>query len=221
MPLASLLALAVGPPTRAAEITYKIQPLVKVGDTVGGLRLTGSFSPSALNDRSQLAFVAGASPGGLALFSVADGQVVPLVTSGGDGPDGQWPKTPSFNPLISINQSGDIAFSLVGRGVYLWSAATRQFTAVATVGMPALDGLTFSTGALNSPSLNNRSEVGVGMSVKDAAGKTQTGVFLRDAQGKLLQVALAGQELPDGSKANKVNRTLPYIGWQVEQGETR
>ncbi len=50
MPLGSLLlALAVGPPTRAAEITYKIQPLIKAGDTVGGLRLTGSFSPSALN----------------------------------------------------------------------------------------------------------------------------------------------------------------------------
>jgi len=70
--------------------------------------------------------------------------------------------------------------------------------------MPALDGLTFTTGNLSSPSLNNRSEVEVGMSVKDAAGKTQTGVFLRDTQGKLLQVALTGQELPDGSKVNKV-----------------
>src|SRR5207249_2913045 len=107
--------------------------------------------------------------GAVALFSVTNGQpvgITPLVVGGGDGPDGSWPKTIDVNHLISINQQGDIAFSLNSRGVYLWSAATKKFTPVATVGMPATDGLTFSIEFLNSPSLNNRAEVGVGMSVK-------------------------------------------------------
>src|SRR2546429_458260 len=91
-----------------ADTLYKMQPLVKVGDTVGGVKIIGSISLSTLNDRGQLAFVAASSPGGQALFSVADGQITPLVTAGGDGPDGPWPKAPSFNPLTSINQGGDI-----------------------------------------------------------------------------------------------------------------
>jgi len=85
--------------------------------------------------------------------------------------------------------------------------------------MPALDGLTFSTGSLNSPSLNNRSEVEVGVSVKDAAGKTQTGGFLRDAQGKLLRVALPRQELPGGSKVTNQNSGL--FREQIKHGSSR
>ena len=34
------------------------------------------------------------------------------------------------------------------------------------------------------------------MDIKDAAGKVQSGLFLRNTEGKLLPVALAGQGLP-------------------------
>jgi hypothetical protein len=88
-----LLALTLCLPARAADITYKIQQLAKLGDTVAGQRLTVGFSPSALNDRGQLAFVAPVASGGQALFLVSDGQITPLVIGGGDGPDGPWPKT--------------------------------------------------------------------------------------------------------------------------------
>src|SRR5262245_58688521 len=104
-----LLALTFGPPARAAEISYKIQPLVKVGDTIGGVKIIGPVSPSNLNDHGDLAFLANASPGSQALFSVTTGPpvvITPLVTGGGQGPDGAWPKSLSINPLVSINQPG-------------------------------------------------------------------------------------------------------------------
>jgi hypothetical protein len=201
--LAAGLAL-LAPGAARAQAAYTIQPIVKAGDTVGDLRITSTFSLSALNDRGQLAFVASAVPGGQALFTLTDGQVAPLVIGGGEGPQGPWPKDLTFNQMISINQQGDIAFTLEGRGVYLWSAATKTFTPIATGGMPAADGLTFSTGTLNSPSLNNRGEVFVGMAVKDAAGKSAFGLFLHSAEGKLLRVALPGQSLPDGSTIRRV-----------------
>lgn len=202
--LGALLSCMLGlslllPGVARAQTAYTIQPIVKAGDTVGGVGIRGSFSLSGLNDRGQLAFLASATPGNLALFAASDGQVSPLVVSEGEGPDGPWPRVIDINPLVSINQQGDIAFSLIGRGVYLWSATTKTFTAIATVGMPAADGLTFSTGTLNSPSLNNRAEVVVGMAVKDAAGKVAHGLFLHSAEGKLMRVAVPGQALPDGS----------------------
>jgi hypothetical protein len=203
-----LLLLAAGMPARAAEITYKIQPLAKAGDTIGGVRITSTFSVSALNDHGALAFAALATPGTAAVFSGTTGPpvvITPVVVGGGQGPSGSWPKSFTLNSLVSINQQGDIAFTLDGLGVYLWSTATKQFTPVATVGMPATAGLTFTTPTINSPSLNNRGEVEVGMSVKDAAGKVQTGIFLHNAEGKLLPVALAGQALPDGSTIEKTS----------------
>ena len=114
MPLGGLLLLlAAGTPARAADTTYKIQPLAKAGDTIGGVKITGSFSVSAVNDQEDLAFWAVATPGAQALFSVTHGQpvvITPLVTGGGQGPDGAWPKSLSLNSLVSINQQGDIAF---------------------------------------------------------------------------------------------------------------
>jgi hypothetical protein len=199
--LGCLLGLALPCPGAArAQAAYTIQPIVKAGDTVGDIRITSSISLSALNDRGQLAFVASAVPGSQALFTVTDGQVAPLVIGGAEGPQGPWPKALSFNPLISLNQQGDVAFTLDLRGVYLWRAATKTFTPIATSGMPAADGLTFNLGSgVNSPSLNNRGEVLVGAAVKDAAGKAAYGLFLHTVEGKLLRVAVPGQALPDGS----------------------
>lgn len=199
--LGCLLGLALLSPGAAqAQAAYTIQPIVKAGDTVGDIRITSSISLSALNDRGQLAFVASSVPGNQTLFSLTDGQVIPLVVGGGEGPQGPWPKGLTFNPLISLNQQGDVAFTLDLRGVYLWRAATKTVTPIATSGMPAADGLTFNPGSsVNSPSLNNRGEVLVGAAVKDAAGKTAHGLFLHSAEGKLLRVAVPGQALPDGS----------------------
>src|SRR5437899_1327373 len=80
-----LLAACTSTSVRAADLTYKIQPLVKAGDTIGGVKITGSFSVSAVNDHGDLAFWAVATPGAQALFSVTNGQpvvITPLVTGG-------------------------------------------------------------------------------------------------------------------------------------------
>jgi hypothetical protein len=205
-----LLALIVSLPARAAEISYKIQRIVTVGDTIAGVTInrTHRLHPGTLNDQGQLAFWAGpmTATGG-ALFVFADGTFTPIVVGGQDGPVGKWPRLPNVSELPKMNQRGNVAFhasvTLEGKtfmGTFLWDAQTQKATVVSIPGMPAVNGLTFLPTPLPGyiPQINNRDEITLTGHIADVAGKSRPAGFFLGQDHSLRAVVLPDQELPGG-----------------------
>src|SRR6266852_3822081 len=82
------LALLAPGAARAANLTYKIQPIVQLGDTAGGvpLPLNGYWSLGGLSDDGQILFdVFTASPIATdRLIQYAGGKFTPIAVAGGD-----------------------------------------------------------------------------------------------------------------------------------------
>lgn len=184
---------------------YTIQRVLRLGDKVGTPPITTSTGlwVGALNDRGQIAFVSGNAAGGSALFRYADGQFTPVAAAGQDGPMGKWPALAQLLSPVSMNQAGNIVFSLQDQpagapiGTYLWDAKTKQVTPVAIKGMPATGNLTFLNGGGPIPAINNQNEVAFVADVKNLSGEALSGVFFMGRDGRLQAVALPDQVLPD------------------------
>lgn len=192
-----------------ASVTYKIQPIVKLGDTVGGVLLTDDYAWDfgTLNDKGQLVFVAADGAAGPLLIRYADGQLTPIVIAGTDGPVGKWAINTTIGAPVSMNQQGNMAFAAgivmaaaSDRATFRWDATTRQITPVALAGMPAVNDLTYTVGGSATPVINNRDEIAFVASVKPKNGKAKNGILFRATDGKVLAVAIPGQDLPGGEK---------------------
>jgi hypothetical protein len=208
----ALIALGLallGASAARASVTYKIQPIVKLGDTVGGVLMTSDYAwdVGALNDNGQLVFIAADGAPGPLLILYADGQLTPIVIAGTDAPVGKWSKDSSISTPVSMNQQGNIAFAAgilqggsTDRATFRWDAKTRQVTPVALVGMPAIDNLSYVVGGGPTPVINNRDDVVFVASVKNLQGKVKTAIFFLGHDGKLLPAAMPDQHLPDGDE---------------------
>lgn len=203
--LLPLLLLAAG--IARAQEGYRLQPLLRLGDRVGGLpiRSPGYFHVGALNDAGHLLVVA-RSGNGEALLQLGEGAPIALVTPGGEAPGGKW--SPSVRPRspASLNQAGNAVFAAevaAGRvgepGTYRWDRETRRITPVAVRGMPALQSQPIELAGGPTPVINNRDEIALVASIRNAAGRLAEGVFLAGRDGALLPVALPGGPLPDGA----------------------
>jgi hypothetical protein len=200
--VAGLALLAPG--AARADTTYKIQPIVKQGDEIklGDVAVKiGALRVGTLNDAGQVVFGAPEGP----LLQYAEGNLTPIAVGGGTAPGGQWSKSLDLDHVVSMNQRGNVVFAAAvkvgatsGRGTFLWDAQTKQVTAVAVPGMPAVNSLTFATGLSSIPAINNHDEIALGGTVKDTTGPARPGLFFRGRDGKLLPVLLPDQELPGG-----------------------
>jgi hypothetical protein len=203
-----LLALAVSPPARAAEIAYKIQPIVKIGDQVGDAPVRTAITAvliAGFNNSGELVLRTLTPSNQQTMVLYANGQFVPLAVAGRDGPAGKWPANSAFRP--SLNARGNIVFGARGNWeggristrLFFQDAQARTLNPVAPPGTPAVNGLTFQPGDSSvTPRLNNRDEIAFEAWVPDASGKAEPGVFLHNPNGRLQPVFLPDQTLPGG-----------------------
>lgn len=211
--IVGLALLAPGAPR--ADVTYQIQPIAKLGDTVGDVRImaaNGYFAVGALNDSGQLIVKTAVTPsGGDVLFQYADGKLTPIVRAGQEGPAGNWPQALWVRQPVSMNALGNVVFAAnvtVGsesnsdypEGTFLWDFKAQTVTPVALIGMPAVHDLTFDSGGGGTPVINREGEIALVAQVKSADGNPRHGIFFRGRDGTLTPVALPDQELPDGRK---------------------
>jgi hypothetical protein len=203
--------MPVGRGTGRAANTYKIQPIVKLGDTVAGVKIRGNgeFEMGTLNDNGQIAFVTenGELANSEMLIQYTDGKFIPIVGGGRKAPGGTWSKSSGVAGPVSMNRRGNIAFSTyvtIGRnsqlGTFRWDYKAQQVTPVALPGMMAVNNFTFVDGSSGTPVINNRDEIAFPANVRNAAGKTHSGVFLLGRDGQFQAVALPDQVLPGGAK---------------------
>jgi hypothetical protein len=211
-----LLALAVGAPARAADLTYKIQPIFKIGDRVAGINTkptANGISLEGLNDRGQIDFAISPAdnPNGGALLQYADGQVTPIAVAAGEGPLGVWPKDLVGYAPSSMNQAGNVVFTAlswhggnsIDLGMFLWDAQTGKAAPIVVKGMPATGNRTFE-GLWWSPAINNHNEIAFPGRGHDTSHHSWVGIFLRGVDGMLQPIALTGQKMPDGRKLDEV-----------------
>jgi hypothetical protein len=213
-------ALAAGltllaPGAARAQIPYKVQPILKVGDTVNGFAITPGyvFFPGPLNDRGQLAIGVGTNSGTKPelLVQYAEGQLTTIGGPGLDAPAGKFPADVTFDAPLGMNQLGNIVFAAArltnphAFGTFLWDEQAKTLTAVALTGMPATGNLTFAIGGGFAPVINNVGDIAFPAAVLNAAGKPSDGLFFRGRDGKLEAVALPDQALPGGVKVGQAS----------------
>jgi hypothetical protein len=215
LPVLTLPGLLL-PAPGVAQSTYTIQPIVKVGDTVGTVQIGSAPRIGMLNDQGQLLFTVPNRAGGSALLLYAEGKSIPLVVGSQNAPGGKWPRDVSFTGVGTMNQRGDVVFRAqmtteenTSWGVFLWDARTHQVTPVARVGMLAVNCQTFQPGnAAVRPGINNQGEIAFAGCAKDAAGKSQPSVFVLASDGNLLSVALPDQAVPGDDALIQFQGTL-------------
>jgi hypothetical protein len=184
---------------------YKIDPIVKLGDKVSNppIKTSTGLWVGSLNDSGQIAFVSGNSAGGSVLFRYAGGQITPIAAAGQEAPTGKWPSLAQLWSPVSMNQAGNIVFSLADQpagapvGTFEWNATTQQVSTIAQKGMPASGNLTLLDGGGPIPTINNQNEIAFVADVKNRAGETKSGVFFLGRDGLLQPVALPDQTLPN------------------------
>jgi hypothetical protein len=205
-----LLAASVA----GADTPYTSQPIFKVGDRVGGVDTKpNGISLQALNDRGQILFgtLTAQNPQGAAVQRYADGQFTPLFVAGGEGPVGLWPKDTGGRAPNSMNQAGNVVYSVLRAntgddlGTFLWDAQAGKATPILTKGMPATDSLTFEGGNW-SPMINNHNEIALPGWGQDKPNHSWAGIFRYGTDGKLQPIVLTDQTMPDGRKLANVWR---------------
>jgi hypothetical protein len=193
-----------------AQLGYRVQPILRAGDRVGDRVIrapSGRFGVLRLNEDGRFAVAAGDAAGGEMLLEYGEGTVTPIVLAGGAAPDGAWPARPVLGGPGLLNASGDLLFS-VGRdpnsefvdATYLWDARARQVKVIARAGMQSTVGQSLIHGGGFISTLNDRGEVGLVASVRNATGLEKSGVFLVTDGGQIRPVALPDQVLPDGKR---------------------
>jgi hypothetical protein len=192
-----------------AQTSYRIQPIVSLGDPVGGVRIkpNGAFFVGGINDSGQVLFVADSAGGGQMLVQYADDQLIPIAMPGGNAPGGTWSPKVSITCPVSINRFGSAVFAAdVTAGgqsaveMFRWEAEARQVTPVMTPGIAAVRNLTFATGGGSGPTINDRNEIALVAAVRSADGKAGNGVFYLGEDGRPQPVALPDEALPDGGQ---------------------
>jgi hypothetical protein len=212
-----VLALAVGLTLVGApgfaDPGYRIQPILKVGDRVGDLRIAkpdfGPFDIGGLNDRGQIFIGTGSAAGGELLLQYGDDKLTPIVVARQPSPTGTWPGTVVLIfSAQSMNQHGNMVFGtgfFAGSAdfptldaVYRWDFKAQKVSLVARDGIPVTPSLTLGGGGDQS-AINNRNEIALVFGAKTDTGLTGLGLFFVGSDDKLVPVAVPGQTLPGGA----------------------
>jgi hypothetical protein len=195
----------LAPGAARAQAVYKIEPVLKVGDTVGDLQSAGTLRTMTLDDEGRVLFASAMRGANHALLLYAGGKPTPLVIRGQEAPGGgTWALGNAIRAAMSPRGTIVLAAQVQTEaglrwGTFLREAASGTATAVALPGMPAADNLPFeSVEPMVIPQINNRDEIVFAGAVKDAAGKTRTSAFFRGTDGRLQPVALLDQAVPGG-----------------------
>jgi hypothetical protein len=218
MRLLRLLSLAAGlallaPPTARAQTTYKIQPILKVGDMAGDVLIptTHFLIVEALNDNGQILImtVRKQTFQPRMLFQYGDGKFTPIVVGTREAAGGKWPANVIVRQPLTMNQKGNVAFTaqiLINNspswGTFLWDASVQQVKPVALKGMPAPGNLVFRQGGSAGGTgayINNHDEIAFTADVPSSQGDA-AGLFFRGQDGQLQAAVLPDQELPGGAK---------------------
>lgn len=198
---AALVLLA--PAVVRADPTYKIEPVIKTGDTIGDQTVNGALGLRGFNAKGQLLFeAAGGVP---ALLLSTDGKLTPLVRANAEGPAGPWSVNLPFRG--SLNERGNAVFQAVAKsatasqwGTFFWDAASQKARSIALPGMPAIDTRTIVNGTPGvRPAINNLDEIAFTAFVKVASGANREAAFFLGRDGKLLPVAVTGESQVGGT----------------------
>jgi len=214
---------------------YMVRPILQIGAKAGDIPLPSTsdqrFFVGALTDDGQFAFGVGPSltnryyQGGLAygkpdwLFHYAKNEFTPIVVPGAEASATNWRKDVGVLWPVGMNQSGNIAFSVVGAGnppsgTYIWNAAEQKSILAVATGMPAPDGgrnLTFTQAGGFGTAINNHGDVVLTGAIKDPNGPDGAGLFFLGRDGKMLPILLPGGTLPGGTKLNASYFPQPSI----------
>lgn len=201
------LTLLIPHAARAAGF-YQIQPIVHLGDKIGTppVQTRLGLWVGSLNDSGQMAFVTSSINGGPLLIRYAGGQFTSIVATGEAAPVGTWPVFSVVWSPVSMNQTGNIVFSLLDQlaggplGTFLWDARTGHAAAIAAKGAPVGNNQTLLDAGGPTPVINNHNEIAFVADVKNTVGVPQSGVFFVGSDGKLQAIALPDQSLPDGGQ---------------------
>jgi hypothetical protein len=189
-------------PVAGASFPYHVQPIVRIGDRLGGRVVQGGMPSNGLSDSGRLRFETGAYQ----LYQYEAGQVVPIAVPGGEGPvpGGRWPAATVMNGWGSVNERGDFVFE-AGTGssdfrhsLYEWDAVAGQVRPVTLDGLPAEQRLSWDDQPFLMPMINNNGDMALPIEGKTAAGQRQVAVYFRGRDGKMQPIALPDQMLPDG-----------------------
>jgi hypothetical protein len=205
-----------------AQTSYKIQPILKVGETAGDTLIPSDYQVlvGGLTDSGQIILGVGTPEGSKPewLLQYADGKITPIVAPGGDAPTGKWPHDVLMAWPLRMNQRGNVVFvtfriqDRLALGTYLWDREARKVTPVILKGMPAVENLTFTEPGGFYPAINNRDEMALVAVVRDPHGSSGLGLFFRGQDSTLLPILAPGQALPGGGKVSQSNRFLaPWL----------
>ncbi len=205
----------------AAGHGYSFRSLAQLGDPApGGGDHEGDFEPQDINASGTVTFASdlevGGATAGEGLFLSRKGVNILIARSGSPAPG----TSGNFGPFgilspSGINDAGDIAFGFTldvpftvfgtNAGVWHYSAAKDELTAVLLPGDPAPGGTTFR-GTVSHTDLNNRGEIAT-VGIIDTPNGTCTdpaascfglgrGVYKFDAHGNVTKIAAPGDPVP-------------------------
>lgn len=215
-----LVALALlWPGAARGEVTYKIEPILRVGDPAGDLVVPRNnyFWIGGFSERGHLiatwwnpnAFA------GMSVVQVAGGKVTPIAVPGQPSPAGTWPKD-LWAPMWAMSPRGVLLFTVAqefkapGLGLYRWDPDSEKLSLVLQKEVPPAEGLTIERTAAGL-GVNDHDEIAIALRVRDADGKVGTGIFLLGRDGKWQSVLLPGQELPGGGRLREEEWRLLHM----------
>jgi hypothetical protein len=202
--LATAAWTAAAPATPAVAPT--LQRIVALGDPVAGVTIgeDSSFGVGALNNRGQICFTTEDEDAGRLLVQRSEDGFKLLAAPGAHGPAGRWPDNLWIDQPVSMNQAGSVVFSglLVpagggGGGTFVWSYPDRKVTPVAVPGMASVGDQSFDWAAGPSPTISNQGEIALVAQVRNSAGRSYYGVFVRQSDKRLTPIAVPDQVMPD------------------------
>jgi hypothetical protein len=194
----------------ALGVDYSLLPVAKFGDTSGTVRISvdpdAAFEVGSLNDNGQLAFVTKNSAGGEILGLYSGGAWTPLVMAGGNAPMGKWPADVAILSPVSMNQLGNIAFTIDSEAMdspsaetFLWDASATQFSLVAKNGRVVTFSETWDRGGDWVTAINNSGEMAYVAGTQDPQSLGRGGIFYQHTDGQVTAIALPDGQIEDGS----------------------
>jgi hypothetical protein len=199
---------------------YSLIPVAKLGDTAAAVQISGDadgeFEVGTLNDNAQLTFVTRNSAGGEILGLYSEGAWMPLLAGGSSSPTGPWPADVILLSPVSMNQAGNIAFTVSsdaldspGAETFLWDASTQQSSHLAKNGQVVTFAATWDRGGDWVTAINNSGDVAYVAGTQDPKSQGRGGIFYRPAGGQSVTVSLPDDPIEDGR--TMIDASDPYL----------
>jgi hypothetical protein len=206
--LATLLAILATGPGGAEPQTFRLRPVVLMGQAAPGGGRFEHVSVEAqpvlapVNGRGQVAFFATLlrGTGGEGLFVTAGNRIRKIAVEGDPAPAGGTLSGFAKHPVPAINDTGTVAFAAAvtgGRtveGVFIATGGGLQAIALAGEAAPGVPAGTLA--AVDVPTLSNRGDVAFLATVRRGRDSLEA-IYLRTG-GRLRKVVLQGDPTPAG-----------------------